>query len=129
MQGVSMKFLFAFLSALTLFHCASADATTLVGGIKYHEVEGRIGVRVNHSGRVHKVHPDSPAELAGIQKGDVITSVDGKRSSVVGRIHGQPGTVANLTVRRNGDELSFAVPRVEVFKIRMLDKPPLVVQR
>jgi len=124
-----MKFLFALLTAISLSQTVAADATTLVGVIKYHEVEGRIGVRVNHSGRVHRVHPQSPAEVAGIQKGDVITSVDGTRSSVVGRIHGQPGTVAHLTVRRNGDELMFAVPRVEAFNIRMEDKPPLVVQR
>ncbi|HEY9733536.1 MAG TPA: PDZ domain-containing protein [Drouetiella sp.] len=124
-----MKFLFALLTVLSLAQAVPADATMLVGGIQYHDVEGRIGVRVNHSGRVHRVHPSSPAEIAGIQKGDVITSVDGDRKRVVGKIHGMPGTIANLTVRRNGEELSFAVPRVEVFKIHMADKPPLLVQR
>jgi|688.fasta_scaffold436130_2 S1-C subfamily serine protease len=124
-----MKYLFALLTVISLAQAVPADATMLVGGIQYHDVEGRIGVRVNHSGRVHRVHPNSPAETAGIQKGDVITSVDGDRKSVVGRIHGMPGTIANLIVRRNGEELSFAVPRVEVFKIHMEDKPPLLVQR
>lgn len=124
-----MKLLFAFLTVLSLAQAVPADATTLVGGIQYHDVEGRIGVRVNHAGRVHKVHANSPAEAAGIQKGDVITSVDGLRKNVVGKIHGIPGTIANLTIRRNGEELAFSVPRVEVFKIRMDDKAPLVVQR
>lgn len=124
-----MKDLFAFITVIFLAQAVPADATMLVGGIQYHDVEGRIGVRINHSGRVHRVHPNSPAEAVGIQKGDVITSVDGMRKSFVGKIHGTPGTIVNLTVRRNGEELSFAVPRVEVFKIHMDDKAPLLVQR
>ncbi|MBI2810331.1 MAG: hypothetical protein HYX67_05845, partial [Candidatus Melainabacteria bacterium] len=62
-----MKFLFALLMTLCFLQAAPAEATTLVGGIQYRDVEGRIGVRINHYGRVHKVHANSPAEIAGIQ--------------------------------------------------------------
>ncbi|CAN5649186.1 hypothetical protein BH10CYA1_BH10CYA1_14710 [soil metagenome] len=124
-----MKILFALLTTLFLAQAVPVDATTLVGGIQYRDVEGRIGVRINHSGRVHKVHPQSPAEIAGIQKGDVITSVNGLRKGFVGKIHGRPGTFANLTVRRAGEELSFSVPRVEIFQIQSTEEPPLLVQR
>ncbi len=63
-----MKILFALLTTLFLAQAVPADATMLVGGIQYRDAEGRIGVRINHSGRVFKVHPHSPAEAAGIQK-------------------------------------------------------------
>ena len=124
-----MKFLFAIVTTLFLAQAVPTQATTLVGGVQYRDVEGRIGVRINHYGRVHKVHAHSPAEVAGIQKGDVITSVDGLRKGFVGKIHGIPGTVANLTLRRAGEELSFSVPRVEVFQIESAEQPPLLVQR
>ena len=124
-----MKFLFALLTTLFLAQALPADATMLVGGIQYRDVEGRIGVRINHYGRVHKVHANSPAEKAGIQKGDVITSVNGLRKNFVGKIHGIPGTIANLTLRRAGEELSFSVPRVETFQIQCQDAPPLLVHR
>jgi C-terminal processing protease CtpA/Prc len=124
-----MKILFALLTTLFLAQALPADATMLVGGVQYRDVEGRIGVRINHAGRVHKVHPNSPAETAGIQKGDVITSVNGLRKNFVGKIHGTPGTFANLTIRRGGEELSFSVPRVEAFQIPSSEQPPLLVQR
>ncbi|MBS1956488.1 MAG: PDZ domain-containing protein [Cyanobacteria bacterium SZAS-4] len=124
-----MKFLFALLTTLFLAQAMPANATMLVGSVQYRDAEGRIGVRINHYGRVHKVHAHSPAEIAGIQKGDVITSVDGLRKGFVGKIHGTPGTVAHLTLRRAGEELSFSVPRVEVFQIQSEEKPPLLVQR
>lgn len=124
-----MKFLFALLMTLIFLQAVPANASTLVGGIQYRDVEGRIGVRINHYGRVHKVHANSPAETAGIQKGDVITSVNGLRKGFVGKIHGTPGTVANLTVRRAGEELAFSVIRVEVFQIQAAEPPPLLVQR
>lgn len=126
-----MKFFIGLLATLVLSNAAPAQATMLVGQIQYHDVEGRIGVRVNHSGRVFKVHPMSPAAVAGIQKGDVITSVDGRRSGIGGNIHGTPGTVAHITVKRIGEdqELSFEVPRIEFQHIQMLETAPLLVQK
>lgn len=124
-----MKFLPALFLIASLSMSSAAEATMLVGGVQYRDVEGRVGVRINHCGRVHKVHANSPAERAGILKGDVITSCDGMRKHFVGKIHGIPGTVAHLTVRRNGEEVAFDVPRVEVFQVNTEDKPPLLVQR
>jgi C-terminal processing protease CtpA/Prc len=123
-----MNILFVLLTVIFL-QAIPANATTLVGGIQYRDVEGRIGVRINHAGRVHKVHANSPAEIAGIRAGDVITSVDGDQKKFVGKIHGTPGTVVQLTVRRAGEELAFAVPRVEFFEIEKAESAPLLVQR
>jgi len=124
-----MKILLAFLTVIFIAQAVPANATMLVGGIQYRDVEGRVGVRINHSGRVFKVHANSPAEAAGILKGDVITSVNGLRKGFVGKIHGTPGTIANLTVRRAGEELAFSVIRVETFEIQSSQQPPLLVQR
>jgi len=103
------------LPALLLsFACliAPADAKLLIGMIQYHEVEGKIGIKVSNQGKVHRVHPNSPAEAAGIRQGDLITTVDGKRNNVP-NIHGTPGTLVSLTLKRAGDTLEFNVPRVD----------------
>ncbi len=113
-----MKFVIVLLM-VTFLHTAPADATTLIGMVQYRHAEGRIGVRINHSGRVFKVHSKSPADIVGIRPGDVITSVDGKRSGFVGKIHGTPGTIANLTVRRDHEELAFQVPRVDFLEFQL----------
>lgn len=94
-----------------------ANATILYGVVQYRNVEGRIGVRISHSGKVARVHPGSPAAEAGLKEGDVITAVDGRRGAVE-HIHGIPGTVVSLTVQRADQELTFDVPRVEFTDIR-----------
>ena len=55
--------------------------------------------------RVAEVYPESPAERAGIERGDVITAVDGK--SIAGlaaevstaKIRGKPGTTVELKLK------------------------------
>jgi S1-C subfamily serine protease len=123
-----MKILMALLM-VTFLHTSPAQATMLTGIVQYRDVEGRIGVRVNHSGRVFKVHSKSPADIVGIRPGDVITSVDGIRSGFVGKIHGTPGTIVNLTVRRDHEEMAFQVPRVDFQEFQLLGSAPLLVQK
>jgi len=106
-----MKKLAALLISLGCF-IAPANAKMLIGMVEYHEVEGKIGIKVSNQGKVHRVHPHSPAEAAGIKQGDLITNVDGRRNNVL-NIHGTPGTLVSLTVKRASDEFEISVPRVD----------------
>lgn len=57
---------------------------------------------------VTSVLPESPAAAAGLRVGDVLVGVAGKPvegvpvSDIVTRMHGEPGTVVAVTVRRSG---------------------------
>jgi S1-C subfamily serine protease len=60
------------------------------------------------------VHPGSPAEKAGIQEGDVILRLDGRkvsdRADLTSRIwKKKPGDEAKISVRRNGEEIELDV--------------------
>ncbi len=89
-----------------------ANAKLLIGMVQYNEVDGKIGIKVSNQGKVHHVHPHSPAEAAGIREGDLITTVDGKSNNVL-NIHGTPGTLVCLTVKRASDVIEVNVPRVD----------------
>jgi carboxyl-terminal processing protease len=70
--------------------------------------------------RVVEVYDGSPAERAGIRRGDVIVAVDGK--SIEGdaaetgssRIKGPPGTKVTLTIQRPGQKRAVEVNRARV---------------
>ncbi|MDZ5623634.1 trypsin-like peptidase domain-containing protein [Nocardioides sp. HM23] len=80
-----------------------------------------IGARVQTGGpaefdgaTVDEVIPDSPAQDAGLQNGDLITHVNGDRVTdgialiVAIRTH-QPGETIEFTIRRDGDEQTIQV--------------------
>lgn len=82
-----------------------------------------VGISIDSKdGGIHIVQPmvGSPAEEAGLLRGDRIVAVDGVRIEVVGddallaRIKGRRGTVVVLTVLRDGGELDFPVRRDQV---------------
>src|ERR671921_2102474 len=62
----------------------------------------------------------SPAKEAGIESGDVIVAVDGESvkeedlEEIGGRIRGPEGSVVDLTVLRDEEELEFSVERAEL---------------
>ncbi len=106
-----MKYFAASLVCLIAFSLP-ARAELLIGMCQYHEVDGKIGVRVSNRGKVARVHPHSPADQAGIKTGDLIVEVDGKKGNV-DHIHGRPGTLVGLTVKRADTSFSVDVPRID----------------
>lgn len=92
------------------------------------------------TGRVEvvSVFEDSPAEKAGIRKGDFIEEADGKKAvdyelnEFVGFIRGEKGTSVHLKVLRNDKELEFDVIRDKIDTVsvtgRMLDDSIAYIQ-
>ena len=74
------------------------------------------------SGRVVVYYPipETPAEKAGIKPGDKIIKVDGVEytdkdlSNISKYIKGEAGTKVNLTIERDGKELSFDIERAKI---------------
>lgn len=65
-------------------------------------------------GLINRVYPDSPADKAGLQSGDIILAVDGEsvaEASDIPPLIGSmdPGSEAALTIMRSGDRLEKAV--------------------
>ena len=64
--------------------------------------------------------PESPAEVAGIEAGDIIRAIDGKRTDTmtldeaVSLMRGRPDTQVDITVERNGAEQIFTVNRFKL---------------
>jgi serine protease Do len=98
--------------------------------IRYGKVNhGRIGIEIsdvtpenakffdasNATGAVvTQVEPDSPGAKAGLQIGDVITEIDGRKVSDAGELQvtvgqKQPGTAVELGVLRNGKSMTMKV--------------------
>ncbi len=64
--------------------------------------------------------PDSPAEKAGLKKGDIIIKSEGIEASeknyysMLDSIRGEAGTSVELTVKRGGETIEFSVERAKV---------------
>lgn len=64
-----------------------------------------------------KVYKNTPAEIAGIKKADVIVEVDGKNvefssiTEIANKVRGEVGTTVNIKVERNGEYVVCDVKR------------------
>lgn len=71
--------------------------------------------------------PDSPAEKAGIEAGDIIKAIDGKSTAdmtldmAVSLMRGRPETTVEITVERSGAEQTFTVERFKLGNIKTVD--------
>ena len=94
-------------------------AMVLQGQISNTEDIGVIGVRVNVlSDTISKVHPNTPAEQVGLQKGDKIVSVDG---NPFGEVTGPPDTDVTLKIKRGKEVFTVTVRRVGVHSLPTLN--------
>lgn len=83
------------------------------------EVAEAIGLGKTQGALVSSVEPDSPAEKAGVEAGDIITKFDGKpveKMSDLPRMVGntKPGTRSNVTVFRRGQSRDLGITIAEV---------------
>ena len=64
--------------------------------------------------------PESPAEAAGIEAGDIIRAIDGKSTDTmtldeaVSLMRGRPNTTVKITIERNGTEYTYTVKRFKL---------------
>lgn len=64
--------------------------------------------------------PESPAEVAGIEAGDIIRAIDGESTAdmtldeAVSLMRGRPDTSVEITVERNGTEYTYVVNRFKL---------------
>jgi carboxyl-terminal processing protease len=107
------------------------------------QLEGQFGgigayVRQDKDGRI-VLEPmlDQPAERAGMQKGDVLIAVDGKKitpemavDQVVALIRGEVGSKVTLTVERKGSTLDLIITRAVIetpsAQWRLLEQAPKI---
>jgi len=84
---------------------------------------GGIGSLVRGGGEyvvISLVYKDFPADVAGIKAGDKLKKVDGvslkgvDTDVVSEKLKGNPGTIINLTIERNGKEMDFSVKREKI---------------
>lgn len=93
-----------------------------------------IGATVSQQGNyvvIVRPHPDTPAERAGIQSGDVILAVDGESAEnwstaeAVLKIRGPRGTTVDLTVRHpDGSEETLTIERDDIPVTSVDTAPP-----
>ena len=89
--------------------------------LEYQGKDAVIGVDGEiHQGQyvVTTVVPGLPAQLAGIQEGDIMIEIDNwnipqdvKKPAVIVMLRGPIGSTAHLVVQRNGQTLTFDIPR------------------
>lgn len=85
-------------------------------GGRFEGIGAQLGLKDN---KIVVIAPlkNSPAMLAGLQAGDVITKVDGASTqgwtlnAAVSKIRGPGGTTVKLTIERDGKELEFTIKR------------------
>ncbi len=92
-------------------------ALSLTGLIRFEDTTGHIGVLISPSGVISKIHKFSPAEKAGLIKGDKVVEID-HRDARTKDIEGEPGTLVDLTIERNHEQFEVQIERVDYRLIR-----------
>lgn len=112
----------------TIFAIALCSSLCFVSAAEYSQTKtesfGGVGVTLVKKGQqlvINSIIQGSPADLAGIQSGDMILIVDGQEMSILtmsetlGIMRGAAGDEMNLVIERTGAEvLDFAVDRIKM---------------
>ena len=93
----------------------------------YSDLHGKVGAGIGvelgeRDGyvRVLRTLPDNPAREAGMLAGDIFYKIDGEEvytlssEEISKRLRGEPGTQVEVTVARDGEEVSFTLTREEI---------------
>ena len=116
--GFRQVFTTALATRVGLFVFFGALCLTLFLGITGQDVDADVaelyGLPVDSGAVVATVAPGTPAEEAGLQRGDIITAIDGdtvrSMQELAGRIQRYaPGDAVTLTVQRGTEELTLDV--------------------
>jgi putative serine protease PepD len=95
----------------------TADQILRTGEARYPVIGAKVvtgGTDTGEGAEISEVLPDTPADQAGLQKGDVVTEIDGVRVTdgialiVAIRSH-QPGEDVDLRLTRGDDEMTLTV--------------------
>lgn len=98
---------------------SEGDEVTFMTTGKY----GGIGSLVRGGGEyvvISQVYKGFPADISGIKPGDLLKKADGvslkglSTEKVSEKLKGNPGTIINLTIERNGKELEIPVKRERI---------------
>ena len=86
------------------------DPSSIVipGGESLGQLQERVWKAVQE---LAEVHPDSPAEMAGMRRGDVVVSIDGQQVKSLRELQGilsrhEPGNEVELAFTRRGESMS-----------------------
>jgi len=77
-------------------------------------------IMIDHQAYVISIAKGSPAENADIKKGDIIFQIDGEKMwkvpiiDISNKLRGDPGTIVNLTLVRDGKEINKLISRSKV---------------
>lgn len=84
---------------------------------------GGIGVRIRFGeagGEIIEVLPETPAEAAGLEPGDILARVDGEETAewtgedIILKLRGEPGSGVEVSVWRDGELLDFSITRARI---------------
>lgn len=78
------------------------------------QLADRFGVQADRGVLIRQIFPDSPAQQAGVQGGDVITALDGETIASLGDLLGtlrrhRPGDTVEMTLMRSGEEQTLEI--------------------
>lgn len=99
--------LISVLFILFVLSCAAVEGVWLKGHIVHEVRKGRIGITWNsQSRRIVRIHKNSPAERAGLIKGDKVLEYHDKD------IKGESYTSVELIILRGTERMRFLIIRV-----------------
>lgn len=117
-----------FLALVCLLPCCGSDVSAAdetqnsaaADGYKLGIVGFKFVMRSRRVPMISIVYPDTPAEGAGLKRGDQIASIDGlstenlTKREIFDRFTGKPGTSVDVSILRGGDNFAVSLKRIKL---------------